>query len=158
VELTEPQHAHRVPIDVRILDAQDASVLELVAPDVFDGPVDPRWSGEFLADARHHLAVALDGQTVIGMASAVHYVHPDKAPQLWINEVGVAPTYQHRGVGRQLLDVLLAHGRALGCTEAWVLTEPANGVAQRLYARAGGVLTPGGTLLYSFPLDGGADR
>jgi hypothetical protein len=34
--------------------------------------------------------MATAGDTVVGFASAVHYVHPDKAPELWINEVGVA--------------------------------------------------------------------
>jgi GNAT superfamily N-acetyltransferase len=139
-----------VPVEIRLLGPGDGSVLTRVAPDVFDHPVAPRWSTEFLSDPRHHLAVALDGDIVVGMASAVHYVHPDKAPQLWINEVGVAPTHQGRGVGRQILEALLARGRALGCTEAWVLTDEANMAARRLYAAAGGVAT--GTLMYTFRL------
>ena len=75
---------------------------------------------------------------MVGMASGVHYVHPDKAPELWINEVGVAPTHEGRGIGRQLLRALFAHGRALGCTEAWLGTEPDNARARRLYAAVGG--------------------
>jgi GNAT superfamily N-acetyltransferase len=139
-----------MPVEVRLLGPDDGSVLTRVAPDVFDHPIAPRWSAEFLADPRHHLAVALDGGMVVGMASAVHYVHPDKAPQLWINEVGVAPTHRGRGVGRQILEALLARGRALGCTEAWVLTDEANTAARRLYAAAGGVATS--TLMYTFRL------
>jgi hypothetical protein len=45
----------------RILSTDDESVLGNVAPGVFDHAVDPRWTAEFLADSRHHLAVALDG-------------------------------------------------------------------------------------------------
>lgn len=57
-------------VTIRVLGADDGSVLENVAPDVFDGPLDPRWSAEFLADQRHHLAVALDATgTVVGLAS-----------------------------------------------------------------------------------------
>jgi aminoglycoside 6'-N-acetyltransferase I len=126
-------------ITIRILGADDISVLDNVAPDVFDNPVDPRWSAEFLADPRHHLAVAIDDGTVVGMASGVHYVHPDKAPQLWINEAAVTPAYQKQGIGRRILAALLAHGRALGCTEAWVLTGRDNIAARRMYAAAGGV-------------------
>ncbi len=72
------------------------------------------------------------------MASGVHYVHPDKAPELWVNEVGVAPAQQGRGVGRRILAVLLEHGRALGCQEAWLLTDDSNAAARRMYAAAGG--------------------
>jgi hypothetical protein len=49
---------------IRILGPTDATVLDRVAPGVFDNPVDPRWTAEFLADVRHHLAAALDGDQV----------------------------------------------------------------------------------------------
>jgi aminoglycoside 6'-N-acetyltransferase I len=125
-----------------MLGPSDAEVLESVAPDVFDHAIEPRWTAEFLADPRHHMAVALvDGQ-VVGMASAVHYVHPDKPPELWANEVGVAPSHQRRGIGKQLLAALFAHGRALGCGEAWLGTEETNEPARRLYAAVGGSEEP----------------
>jgi hypothetical protein len=76
---------------VRLLGPGDAAVLDRVVEGVFDNPIDPLWRAEFFADPRHHLAVAIDGDLVVGMASAVHYVHPDKPPELWVNEVGVAP-------------------------------------------------------------------
>ena len=78
-------------IAIRILGPADASLLGNVARDVFDNPVDPRWTAEFLADPRHHLVVAVERGQVVGMTTAVHYVHPDKPPELWVNEVGVAP-------------------------------------------------------------------
>ena len=125
-------------IDIRVLGPNDEAVLTRVAPGVFDHDVDPALSAEFLRDPRHHLAVALEDGTVVGFASGVHYVHPDKPAELWINEVGVAPTHQRRGLGRQLLGALFARARELGCREAWVLTSPANGSAVRLYESAGG--------------------
>lgn len=127
-----------VAADIRILGPGDGAVLERVAEDVFDEAVDTRWSAEFLADPRHHLAVAIDGGVVVGMASGVHYVHPDKPPELWINEVGVASTHHRRGIGKMLLDALFARARELGCGEAWVLTEIDNAAARGLYAAAGG--------------------
>ena len=126
-------------IDVRLLGSDDAHVLDTVAPDVFDHQIHPRWCTEFFADPRHHLVVALDGDLVVGMASGVHYVHPDKPPELWINEVGVAPTHEGRGIGRRLVAALVAHGEGLGCVEAWVLTSQTNEAAQRMYRAAGGV-------------------
>lgn len=139
------------PTEIRLLASGDAPVLERVAPGVFDEPVQQRWTQEFLADARHHLIVALDEGLVVGMVSALHYVHPDKAPQLWINEIGVAPSHVRRGIGRQLLDAMLAHGRTLGCTEAWLGTEATNVAARHLYESAGAM--PEAFILYEFPLD-----
>jgi aminoglycoside 6'-N-acetyltransferase I len=125
-------------IEVRILGADDAHLLGNVADDVFDEAVDPTWCAEFLADPRHHLAVAIDGNLVVGMASGVHHLHPDKPHQLFINEAGVAEPYRCRGIGRQLLRVLLAHATTLGCESAWVLTESDNAAARKMYAAAGG--------------------
>ena len=127
------------PVAVRLLDHDDAAVLDNVADDVFDHAVHPRWCAEFFADPRHHLAVALDNGVVVGMASGVHYVHPDKAPELWINEVAVAPTHHDLGIGRRLVATLVAHGEALGCGEAWVLTSPDNEPAKRMYRAAGAI-------------------
>ena len=137
-------------VEIRLLGPDDRGVLERVAPGVFDHPVEPRWADTFLADPRHHLVVARDDGIVVGMVSALDYVHPDKAPQLWINEVGVAATHRRQGVGLRMLRAMLAHGRALGCTEAWVGTEQDNVAARALYERAGG--TPEPSLLYEFPL------
>ncbi|MDY6941224.1 MAG: GNAT family N-acetyltransferase [Cyanobacteriota bacterium] len=125
-------------ITIRILKANDKKVLDRVLPDVFDFEIDDKYRAEFLADSRHHLAVALAGDWVVGMASALHYVHPDKPNELWINEVGVAPAYQRRGIGKQLLEKLFDLARELGCTEAWVLTEEENSAARGLYAAVGG--------------------
>ena len=138
-------------IDVRLLQAADARLLGAVADDVFDKPVRPDQARAFLADPRHHIAAALDDGRVVGFASAVHYLHPDKPPELWINEVGVASDHQRRGVGRALIDCLLGHARRLGCAEAWVLTEPDNTAARALYRAAGGTES-GPVVMVSFRL------
>jgi aminoglycoside 6'-N-acetyltransferase I len=139
-------------VEVRLLTSADGAVLDRVATDVFDHPVDACWSAEFLADARHHLVVAIDDGTVVGFASAVHYVHPDKPPELWINEVGVASSHQRQGIGRRVLAELLRHGTALGCVQAWVLTSPGNDAAMGLYAAAGGRAEAEPSVLFEFPL------
>jgi ribosomal protein S18 acetylase RimI-like enzyme len=135
----------------RLLGPDDAPVLARVAHDVFDNSVDPLYAAEFLADPRHHLAVALDGELVVGFASAVHYLHPDKPPELWVNEVGVAATHRRQGIARGLLELLFSHGQTLGCREAWVLTEPDNEPARRLYQQAAGAEAR--VVMYSFCLD-----
>lgn len=120
--------------EIRVLGPADAVLLsERSAADVFDEEVAPQLAAEFLADARHHIVGAIEHETLVGFASAVDYVHPDKPRELWINEVGVAPTHRRRGIGRALLEELLAHGRRLGCREAWLGTEPENVAALALY-------------------------
>ncbi len=138
---------------IRRLGPDDLPILERVTPDVFDFEVDARLSAEFLADPRHHLVVALADAHVVGFASAVHYIQPDKPAELFVNEVGVAPAYQQRGIGRRLLTVLLEHGKALGCRKAWVATEPTNAAARALYAAAGGNESPEPFVMVSFELD-----
>lgn len=125
-------------INIKLLRRGDDAVLRRVADGVFDNPVDPALVAEFLADPRHHIAVAVDGGTAVGFASGVHYVHPDKKAQLFVNEVGVAPTHQGKGLGKKVLARLLEEGRRIGCVEAWVGTEPDNTAARALYASQGG--------------------
>jgi ribosomal protein S18 acetylase RimI-like enzyme len=110
-----------------------------VAAEVFDNPIDPQFTREFLEDPRHHIAVAIDEGLVVGFASAVHYIHPDKPPELWIIEVGVAPTHRALGLGKAVLSALFEVGRALNCTEAWVLTDRSNVAAMALYSSIGGI-------------------
>jgi ribosomal protein S18 acetylase RimI-like enzyme len=126
-------------ISVRMLGPGDDDALAHVADDVFDNAVDPALARQFLGDPRHHIAVATDDGVVVGFASGVHYLHPDKPAELFVNEVGVAPSHQRRGLGRAALDALLAHGRSLGCVTAWVLTDRDNAAARALYSRLGGV-------------------
>ena len=143
------------PAEIKLLAATDGDVLQKVAEGVFDDPLDPTAAAEFLADDRHHLAVAIADGLVVGFISAVHYVHPDKpAPELWINEVGVAPTHQRQGVARKMMETVLAEARRLGCSGAWVLTERANTAAMHLYAQCGGSEAPQDTVMFEFDLTG----
>jgi GNAT superfamily N-acetyltransferase len=129
-------------VTVRPLGPEDAALLLHAVDDVFDAPVIPAIAVEFLADPRHHIAAAIADGRIIGFASGVHYLHPDKPAQMFINEVGVAEPWQRRGIGRALVDALVAHARSLGCTEAWVLTDDDNAAARALYTAAGGEDAP----------------
>jgi aminoglycoside 6'-N-acetyltransferase I len=142
-----------VSLEIRIVAAADEALLTRVAQGVFDHDVSPALSREFLRDSRHHLAVAIEANMVVGFASGVHYVHPDKPVELWINEVGVAPSHQRQGLGRRLLAALFEKARELGCREAWVLTSPANLPAMRLYAAAGGRELSEPPAMFTFRLD-----
>jgi ribosomal protein S18 acetylase RimI-like enzyme len=140
-------------VRVSILRRGEAAVLDRVAPGVFDEPIDRRRSAVFLADPRHHIAVAVEDGIVVGFATAVRYVNPDKPPELWINEIGVARRHRRRGYGRELLRTLFDQGRRRGCVEAWVLTEPTNRAALGLYRKAGGKRKRTFSVMFEFSLE-----
>jgi ribosomal protein S18 acetylase RimI-like enzyme len=145
-------------IKIKILQRGDDHILMNVAADVFDNPTDPELTREFLEDPRHHIAVAIDDGLVVGFASGVHYIHPDKQPELWINEVAVAPTHRRRGLGQAVLRAMLEVGRVHRCATAWVLTNRNNVAALALYSSIGGTQgaddtgTSAATVGYSFKL------
>lgn len=134
----------------RLLGADDAAVLERVHEDVFDHAPRPGLVREFLASDANLLAVALDGDLVVGMASGLIYVHPDKPRQLFLIEVGVAAPWHRRGIARALCRLLLDEGLARGCKEAWVATEVDNAPARALYRALGGVEDEDTAVVYTF--------
>ena len=138
-------------LEIRLLRAGDAHVLDRSPTGSSMAPSSTHLRSEFLRDPRHHLSVGIEDGVVVGFASAVHYVHPDKPPQLWINEVAVSPAHQRRGIAKAVVAALLSVGRELGCTEAWVLTDEVNVAARALYRSAGGTETA--HLMVSFPID-----
>ncbi len=141
-------------LTIRVLGPHDEAMLTHVAAEVFDNPTDVSLTREFLNDPRHHIAVAIDDDgVVVGFASGVHYVHPDKAAELWINEVGVAPIHRNQGVAKQLLYALLDHAARLGCCEAWVLTDRTNLAAMKLYGSVGGTERGQDQVMFSFGLN-----
>jgi aminoglycoside 6'-N-acetyltransferase I len=140
-------------MEIKILRPEDAAVLVAVGAGVFDDALDPHVTTEFLNDPRHHLVAAIDRGVVVGFASAVHYVHPDKSsPEMWINEVGVATTHRGRGVAKAILQRLLDLARAIGCVEAWVLTERTNEAALRLYKSSGGIEAASDQVMLTFQI------
>jgi len=148
-----------MPTEIKLLLPTDADVLCNVAPGAFDDPIDTQATQEFLSDARHHLAVAIDDGLVVGFISAVYYVHPDKRyPELWINEVQVAPAHRRRGLAKAMLDKILKKGRELGCTEAWVLTGIDNSPAKQLYSSLGGIEGSHDEVMFTFSLKDDDDR
>src|SRR6266540_6444120 len=140
-------------LEIKLLGSTDSHYLNNIAIDVFDDPIVESAAQEFLDDPRHRLVVALDNKLVVGFVSAVIYLHPDKpAPELWINEIGVAPTHQRQGIGKSLLQSLLAHAKQSGCIEAWVLTDRANIAAMAMYKSTSGIETVPDPTMFTFVL------
>ena len=94
-------------LSIRRLGLADLPLL-LAARDVFDHAVQPVLAQRFLAHPDHHLVGAVENGRLLGIVSAVTYLHPDKPLECWINEIGVAASQQRRGIGRQLVQAMLA--------------------------------------------------
>lgn len=120
-------------ITIRLLSADDIDALNSVHDDVFDEPVNPRRFEAYLKDATNHLMVAIQDGMVIAQVAAVVHRHPDKVTELYIDEVGVAEPWRRKGLAKEMLKRMFAHGKSLGCEEVWVGTEPDNVAARKLY-------------------------
>ncbi|WP_395449295.1 GNAT family N-acetyltransferase [Aminobacter sp. UC22_36] len=144
-------------IEIRRLQPGDEHLLDSVAADVFDEPVDAARLKACLASSGHLLFVALDDGQVVAQAAGMVHRHPDKPSELYVDEVGVSPAWQRRGIANLLMDALFAAGRELGCAEAWLGTEPDNVPARALYERRKESAEPAETfVMYLYDLSDGA--
>jgi ribosomal protein S18 acetylase RimI-like enzyme len=140
-------------ITLKLLRPTELDTLDNMAKHVFDDPIVKSSAQEFLKDSRHRLVVAVDGDLVVGFVSAVIYLHPDKPiPEMWINEIGVAPSHQRQGIGKALMQAILEEAKRSGCREAWVLTERDNTTAMAMYKSAGGEESLPDPTMFTFQL------
>jgi ribosomal protein S18 acetylase RimI-like enzyme len=124
-------------IEIRRLGPGDASLLDRVAADVFDHPINKKRLAVYLREPDHILLVAICDGEVVGQARGMIHLHPDAPDELYIDNLGVAPAFQRQGVGTKLMKALLKAGKEQGCEEAWVGTETDNEAARKLYEALG---------------------
>jgi [ribosomal protein S18]-alanine N-acetyltransferase len=80
---------------------------------------------------RHHYLVALDGEDVVGYAGLA-VIDKDES---WVQNIAVRRDHQRHGVGRDLLEALLAEGKRRGAAKILLEVAVDNAPAQRLYAK-----------------------
>lgn len=139
-------------IAVRRILPTEGDIVKHSLPGVFDYKVKDHLLRRFLSSDHNVLVGAIKDDALIGFASGVIYVHPDKDPELWINEVGVASPYQRQGIATQILRVARRIAVHEGCRACWLLTEPDNTAANALYQSLEGWQGPEPTMMYSFDL------
>lgn len=95
-----------------------------------------RWTASMFWNelaAGHHYVVATEGEDVLGYAGlAVN--PPDEG---WVQNIAVRRDAQRGGLGRALLEALLAEARARGVRRTLLEVAVDNGPAQKLYAGYG---------------------
>ena len=110
-----------------------APVLEIEA-DLFGAE---RWSPAMfwneLANGHHYLVAIDDDGGVLGYAGLTAY----PSDEAWVQNIAVRRDAQRRGVGRALLEALLAEAVRRGARKVLLEVAADNGPAQRLYAAYG---------------------
>ena len=139
-------------MQVVLLAPANAHLLDNLADDVFDHDIQPETLTAFMKCPRHVMLLAVADDVVVGMISAVEYFHPDKPPQLWINEISVTPGLRQQGIGRQLTNGMLEVARQRGCQSAWLGTDMDNHPAQKCFGGAGQGSEPSPFLLYEWEI------
>lgn len=125
-------------IQIRRMQAGDELHFAAIGQDVFDEAINPEGLAAYLAAPGHLLVLAFEGELVVGQCAAVVHRHPDKATELYVDEVGTASTHRRQGIARRMVEEMFDWGREVGCQEAWLGTELDNGAANALYRSLGG--------------------
>ena len=134
-------------LDIRHLGPGDDNAV-LAAGALFDGPPLPDASHRFLREPSHHLLIAYDGDgRPLGFVSGVEMTHPDKGTEMFLYELGVEELARHRGIGRALVEALVALARKRGCRGMWTGTESDNTAALATYSSAGATASEGTVIL-----------
>lgn len=127
------------------------ALLSHVDPDVYDHAIDPARVAAYAADPLHAMFVAVEDGLVVGQIRGSVHLQPDRAPDLYIDNLGTAPSRQRRGIASELMRAILAWGESKGCTYAWVATETDNDQAKGFYAAQ--AFTHGTIAMFALELD-----
>ena len=125
-------------MELRLLQPGDFDLLMGLRDGIFDNPARLDQTRAFLDSPLHHMVMAFDAGLAVAFASGTVILHPDKAPSLFINEVGTHEDHRRKGYGRAVTQALIDHAQALGCEGVWLATEPDNAPALALYRAMGG--------------------
>ena len=134
----------------------DAAWLAQGARRLFDAPANVPALRAYLADRSNIFLLASERETALGFLRGTSLRQISTArKQMFLYEVSVAPKFRRRGVGTALIDRLLRYCRTRRYEEAFVLTEPRNFAAVRLYRRTGAATETRGDRMFVYRM---ADR
>jgi ribosomal protein S18 acetylase RimI-like enzyme len=112
----------------------------LEASELFDRAPDRGAIAALLSRDDLHLLIAYVDDRAAGFALAYELPRLDGGgPKLLLYEIGIAPTFRRRGIGRRLIEAMKEVGRTRGAQRMFVITEEANSAALALYSATGGV-------------------
>jgi len=121
-------------VSIHLVTPHNAHLLANVESEIFDEEIQQDHLIAYLADARHAMFIAVEDGLVVGQVRGNVHLQPDRASDLYIDNLGTAPSHQRRGIASALMDSMLDWGKRQGCTYAWVATETDNYGAKGFYA------------------------
>ncbi len=124
-------------ITIHWVDVSNASLLDNIAPGVFDEAIDPARLSAYLAMPANLMCVAIKGGLVVGMCMCVIHLHPDKPTELYLDEIGTGDDWRRQGIARALMLKVFERADDEDIDEIWLGTEPDNIAAIGLYESFG---------------------
>jgi len=129
-----PEWVKLAPMEIRRLGTSDGAVMDAAvrAFHGFEQHTDP----DFLSDPRSFAFVALDGDTVVGVAWGYGLPQPAGGAFDLLCGLEVAEAVREHGVGKELLRAYVLGARARGATRMWLLTNAGQRAAKLLFDEA----------------------
>jgi GNAT superfamily N-acetyltransferase len=132
-DLSKPEHQRAV---VDLIDAYSRD------PMGDEKPLPDDVKQRLIPGLREHpttlIFLAFDGSKAIGIALCFRGFSSFAAkPLINIHDLNVLQAYRGKGIGRQLLEAVVAHGRKTGCCKLTLETQEHNYTAQKLYKSIG---------------------
>lgn len=124
-------------VDIVQINKGNTELLLRIDADVFDEKIDFERLEDLVNESNHIILVAVSNGVVIGQARAIIHCQPDGANELYIDNLGVSPALQRRGIATRLIQRLVLLGGSFECEEVWLATEPDNEEAIGFYKSLG---------------------
>lgn len=121
---------------VRII-PETTALLENIADDVFDDAIKPDLLSAYLSDPKNFMFVAVADGQVVGQARGMHHLQPDRATELYVDNLGVCPAYRRQGIATALMKALIEAGTGDQVENVWLGTEQGNERAIGFYRSMG---------------------
>ncbi|MEL7197590.1 MAG: GNAT family N-acetyltransferase [Pseudomonadota bacterium] len=119
-------------LSIRKLGPEDAGLVHSAA-DLFDDPPLKEQTTAFLKSERDHIWIAYLGAEPVGFLTATTLLHPDKAPHIFVNELGFDEGYRRRGIATKLMAEAVSFARLCGLTPLWLAAEGNDELANSFY-------------------------
>ncbi len=119
-------------LSIRKLGPEDAGLVQSAA-DLFDDPPIKEQTKAFLESGRDHIWIAYIGLDPAGFVTATTLLHPDKAPHIFVNELGVDEDFRRRGIATRLMAEVVSFARHCGLTPLWLAAEGDDDLANSFY-------------------------
>lgn len=124
-----------------------------VANHLFDHPANRSALAAYLRDPRNVFLLAQRDGVAVGFlrGTSLGQLHT-RRPQIFLYEIEVARRFRRRGVATALVERLLRYSRARRFEEVFVLTNPNNTAAVRLYRSTGAITETSGDRMFVYRL------